>query len=224
MRRRWRSRSCWLMLVSVVVTGCQQTADAPENQSPSYAGITLRVGAIDDVPILAGVAPQCGEWKASRRGDVLIRDEPIALQSVTEVDILLFPADRLGSLVDAGVLAKIPNEAVFPPKPAETEAGDERRRAQDEKNSPVVDVFQCMDIAPAYREQVSRYGPDRLALPCGGSALSSRFAAMRSSVRPIKRRPNRRGLPSSRRRPGNNLIRSQNSSTAATGAATVNPI
>ena len=31
--------------------------------------------------------PQCGEWKASRRGDVLIRDEPIALQSVTEVDI-----------------------------------------------------------------------------------------------------------------------------------------
>ena len=31
----------------------------------------------------------------------------------------------------------------------------------------------------------------------GGRHLSSRFAAMRSSVRPIKRRPNRRGLPSS---------------------------
>ena len=28
-----------------------------------------------------------------------------------------------------------------------------------------------MDIAPAFREQVSRYGNDRLALPCGGSAL-----------------------------------------------------
>ena len=62
---------------------------------------------------------------------------------------MLFPADRLGDLVDAGALAKIPNEAVFPPKPAETEAGDERPAQQDETESAVVDVFQCMDIAPA---------------------------------------------------------------------------
>ena len=28
-----------------------------------------------------------------------------------------------------------------------------------------------MDFAPAFRDQVSRYGEDRIALPCGGSAL-----------------------------------------------------
>ena len=28
-----------------------------------------------------------------------------------------------------------------------------------------------MDIAPAFREDVSKYGPERVALPCGGSAL-----------------------------------------------------
>ena len=83
---------------------------------------------MDDVPILAGVSPQCGEWKASRNGDVVIRDEPVTLQSVTEVDIVLFPAQRLGDLVDAGALAKIPNAAVVPPKPPENEAGDQDRR------------------------------------------------------------------------------------------------
>jgi multiple sugar transport system substrate-binding protein len=171
MRRWWRPRSCWLLLVSVFATGCQESADAPKGQAPSYPGITLRVGAVDAGQILAGVISQCGEWKASRGGDVVIRDEPIALDSVSETDILFFPAQRLGSLVDAGVLAKIPNEAVFPPKPAENEVGDRRRNTQDQTNSGVVDLFQCMDIAPAFREQVSRYGPDRLALPCGGSAL-----------------------------------------------------
>ena len=33
------------------------------------------------------------------------------------------------------------------------------------------DAFQYMDIAPAFREQVSKYGTDRMALPLGGSAL-----------------------------------------------------
>jgi multiple sugar transport system substrate-binding protein len=171
MCRWWRRRACWLVVVSVFLTGCQQTSDAPENKAPSFPGITLKVGAMDDVPILAGVTPQCGEWKASRRGDVMIRDEPVTLQSVTEVDIVLFPAQRLGDLIDAGALAKISNAAVVPPKPAEHEAGDHGRRTQDQADPAIDDVFRYMDIVPAYREQVSRYGPDRLALSCGGSAL-----------------------------------------------------
>jgi multiple sugar transport system substrate-binding protein len=171
MCRWWRRRSGWLVLVSIFLTGCQQTSDAPENPAPSFSGITLRVGAMDDVPILAGVTPQCGEWKASRSGDVVIRDEPVTLQSVAEVDIVLFPAERLGDLADAGALAKIPNAAVVPPKPVENGTGDQGRRAQDQADAAVDDVFRYMDIAPAYRDQVIRYGPDRLALPCGGSAL-----------------------------------------------------
>lgn len=171
MRRWWKRRSYWLFLVSVLLTGCQQTSDAPESQAPSFPGTTLRVGAMDDVPILAGIAPQRGEWEASRRGEVVIREEPVTLQTVSEVDIVLFPAQRLGDLVDAGALAKIPNVAVVPPKPPENEAGDRDRREQDQTDATLADVFRYMDIAPAFREQTSRYGPDRLALPCGGSAL-----------------------------------------------------
>ncbi len=171
MRTWWRRRSCWLLLVGVFGTGCQQTSDAPKNPAPSFPGITLRIGAVDDVPILAGVRPQLGEWEASRHGNAVIRDEPVTLQSVTEVDIVLLPAQRLGDLVDAGALAKIPNAAVVPPKPTDSEAGDQGRREQDQAGPALDDVFRYMDIAPGYREQVSRYGPDRLALPCGGSAL-----------------------------------------------------
>jgi multiple sugar transport system substrate-binding protein len=125
---------------------------------------------MDDAAILGGVTPLCGEWKASRQGDIAIRDEPITLESVPEVDIVLFPAQRLGDLVDAGVLAPIPNAALMPPKPAETETADQDRQP-DRREAVLDDTFQYMDIAPAFREQVSRYGPERVALPCGGSAL-----------------------------------------------------
>ena len=39
------------------------------------------------------------------------------------------------------------------------------------KEEDPADAFQYMDIAPAFREQVSKYGTDRVALPLGGSAL-----------------------------------------------------
>ena len=137
----WRGRSRWLLLVGVFGTGCQQTSDTPQNPAPSFPGITLRIGAVDDVPILAGVRPQLGEWEASRHGNAVIRDEPVTLQSVTEVDIVLLPAQRLGDLVDAGALAKIPNAAVVPPKPTDSEAGDQGRREQDQAGPALDDVF-----------------------------------------------------------------------------------
>ena len=191
MRTWWRRRSCWLVLVPFFATGCEQTSDAPQILAPSFPGINLRIGAMDDVPILAGVRPQLGEWEASRRGNLLIHDEPVTLQSVTEVDIVLFPAQRLGDLVDKGALAKIPNAAVVPPKPAEIEPGDKGRRDQDQAGPALDDVFRYMDIAPAFREQVSRYGPDRLALPCGGSALVLVYRRDAFERAPTKRRQNR---------------------------------
>ena len=48
----------------------------------------------------------------------------------------------------------------------ETAAGDEPRPGR----APA-DPLQFADIVPAYREQVTRYGTDRIALPLGGSAL-----------------------------------------------------
>ncbi len=80
------------------------------------------------------------------------------------------PADRLGELVDANALAKIPNESVMPPKPVVSGDGPGEPDRSSGEPKPE-DTFQYMDIAPAYRDEVTRYGNDRLALPCGGSAL-----------------------------------------------------
>ena len=52
----------------------------------------------------------------------------------------------------------------MPPVPDESGDGSgERDRSEDEPK--VEDTFHYMDIAPAYRDQVTRYGNDRLALP-----------------------------------------------------------
>ena len=135
------------------------------------SGNRLKVGAIGDPPILAGVSPLLGEWEASRKGSVSILQVPVTPESFSTADVLLFPAQRLGDLVDAGTLAIIPNAIVLPPKPSESELDEQSRREPGQAAEKPDDPFQYLDIAPGYREQVSRYGSDRLALPCGGSAL-----------------------------------------------------
>ena len=141
------------------------------DQAPSFPGISIKVGALGDAAILAGVSPQRGEWEASRKGDIAIRDESLTLETLSSVDVVLFPAERLGDLVNAGVLAPIPNAAVLPPRPPEDETENQDRREPDVAKAALDDTFQYMDIAPAFREDVSKYGPERVALPCGGSAL-----------------------------------------------------
>jgi multiple sugar transport system substrate-binding protein len=172
MRRLWTNWPCWLLLVAGSCTsGCENSAQAPKNLAPTFPGTTIKVGAIDDAGILAGVAPQLGEWEASRHGDILIHEGPILPESLSDVDVVLFSSQRLGDLVNAGVLAPIPHTAVLPTKAADDEASEGEVRRTDQKKAAPEDAFQYMDIAPAFREHVSRYGPERVALPCGGSAL-----------------------------------------------------
>jgi len=139
--------------------------------APSFAGISLKVGALDDVRIMVGVTPQRGEWEASRGGNLSIHEEPLTLDSLSTVDVVVFPAQRLGDLVDQSALAVIPDDRVMPPKPAESATEDEGWRRPNPPPVARDDTFQYMDFAPAFREQVSRYGKELFALPCGGSAL-----------------------------------------------------
>ncbi len=169
--RKWRA----FVLASLVstglaaVSGCWQGTNAPLPSAPRFPGVTLKVGALDHGEILTGVKALRGEWKASRGGEIEVVDPPVSIASVKDVDVLLFPGDRLGELVDADLLAKIPNEMVMPPKKVESgEVPGEPDRSSEGPNPE--DPFQYMDIAPGYRDQVTRYGLDRLALPCGGSA------------------------------------------------------
>ena len=105
---------------------------APASQAPSFPGISLKVGAMDDAAILAGVSPQRGEWEASRKGDIADpRRIPSRWNPLSSIDVVLFPAQQLGDLVNAGVLAPIPNAAVLPAKPPEDETGNQDQRERD---------------------------------------------------------------------------------------------
>ena len=159
-----------LVICGVLLAGCQK-AEVPSNPIPTFPGISIKVGALGNVAILGGVAPQRGEWEASRKGEIAIRDESLTPETLSSVDVILFPAQQLGELVNAGVLAPIPNVAVLPAAPPEDETGNQERREQDLAKAAQDDTFQYKDIAPAFREDVSKYGPERVALPCGGSAL-----------------------------------------------------
>jgi multiple sugar transport system substrate-binding protein len=130
----------------------------------------LKVGALDEPALLVGVTARSGEWKASRGGEIALLEKPVSLESAGEVDVLLFPGDRLGDLIDAGRLAAIPNEAVMPPAPSES-PGREPSPSSAEASKAANDPFDFMDIATPYRDQVTRYGNERMALPYGGSAL-----------------------------------------------------
>ena len=46
-----------------------------------------------------------------------------------------------------------------------------RRDSDDPPEESAADALQFADVVPAYRDQVSKYGSDRMGLPYGGSAL-----------------------------------------------------
>jgi len=126
---------------------------------------------LDDTAILAGVTSLTGEWIASRGGAISIQEQPLPLDSLAGVDVLLFPAQRMGDLVDAGALKTIPKDVVVAARPSDLQTGESGQTEREGAKSEAEDAFHFMDIAPVFREQVSRYGTDRLGLPCGGSAL-----------------------------------------------------
>jgi multiple sugar transport system substrate-binding protein len=126
---------------------------------------------LDDAAILAGVTAQRGEWVASRGGEVTIQERPISLDSLASADLVVFPVQRMGDLVDAGLLQPIPNEAVVVRRQSDLQSDDPSQSERETAKAEAEDTFHYMDVAPAFREQVSRYGKDRLGLPCGGSAL-----------------------------------------------------
>ena len=170
-RKVRRGGSLFICGVILILIGCQSSVQSPVPVAPAFPGVSMKVGALDDIAILAGVSPQRGEWQASRKGEISISDAPLTLESLSSVDVVLFSAQRLGDLVDAGVLAAIPNAVVLPPRPSDDEADNQSQGQHDVAKAGPDDTFQYMDITPAYREDVSKYGPERVALPCGGSAL-----------------------------------------------------
>lgn len=148
----------WVALALVLsLTGCggstekektpvsNQTETAQKSTGPTFPGVTLKLATLED-PALAQVAADLvGEWRASRQADVEIVEKP-AMDPKTgldpAVDIWLVRGQKLGELVD--------KDAIEP-------LGE--LNADWASRPPVFDAM------------VSRYGPERFAVPVGTSLL-----------------------------------------------------
>ncbi len=148
------------------ISGCGTPDDTPKAVEQPFQGEKIVVAAVGDPAILATVAPQRGEWSATRGGEFTIRKAPVDPKALQGVDVVLFAGDRLGDLVDVGALVVLPESTVQPPRPpVPQEVSD------DQPEESAADALQYADVLPAYRDQVSKYGSDRMGLPYGGSAL-----------------------------------------------------
>jgi multiple sugar transport system substrate-binding protein len=159
---------------AVTLASCGQPGAEPTPVAPSYHGVRVVVAAVGDPGILPTVSAQRGEWEASRGGTCVVREKPVEPSDLGDAQVVVFRGDRLGDLVDARALDVLPEELFLPPSPHEAssaanEAPD--RPAAAAESSLAVDTLQFEDVIPAFRDQVSKYGSDRIALPIGGSAL-----------------------------------------------------
>lgn len=176
-RRRLQVGSVWIfsMAVAFGFAGCGGSTEGPAKLTPSFPGISLKIGAIGDPAILAGASLQRGEWTASRAGSLEFADKSVDIKNLPGTDVVLFPGERLGDLVDAEALAVIPRSAVQVQAPVEgfEPAGSASTNEEDKPKAPAgpVESFQYNDVAPVFRDHVAKYGEDLVALPYGGSAL-----------------------------------------------------
>ncbi|OJW23482.1 MAG: hypothetical protein BGO49_02460 [Planctomycetales bacterium 71-10] len=160
------------VLVGLVAAfvGCSEPAPEGPKPPPTYPGVKLTVGAVGDAAVLVGVAAQRGEWAASRKGEIEIASDAARTpETAGDLDVLIFAGQDLGALIDRGLLDEIPNDVVLPPPPPADESGDRKPKPVD-PDEPA-EGFRYTDIAPAFRDQVSKSGSQRYALPIGGSAL-----------------------------------------------------
>jgi multiple sugar transport system substrate-binding protein len=166
---RFRAVTVGLIAVGLGgLSGCGGSSPAPpEAKPPSFSGVRITVGAVGEPALLKSVLAQRGEWQESRGGEVLVQEKPVDPDSLQGIDVILFPGDRMGDLVDTRALASLADDEVRPKPRAESE-----EEPADEKTSEVPpDPFDFNDILPAFVDQVARYGTERRALAFGGSAL-----------------------------------------------------
>jgi len=170
MRLRSSPTFRWSPLPALALALASCTPAAPPPPARPFAGLKLKVGVVGDPALVASIQAQRGEWTARTEAELTVLDEPVKLDSLAKsnADVLVFPGDRLGDLVDIKALAVLPDSLVLPP-PAPTSEGTEATP------EPPPDDFKYKDIVLSYRDQVTRYGPDRMALPLGGSALVIAF-------------------------------------------------
>ena len=157
----------WVVGIAALgVIGCDGNKPPPAPSKP-FLGLKLVVGVIGEPALIPSIKAQRGEWAARTGAELVVLDEPVDLKALSTADVLVFPGDRMGDLVDAKALAVFPDSVIFPPEPT-AEGGAP-------PSEPPPDDLKYKDIVLGYRDLVAKYGPDRMALPIGGSALVVAF-------------------------------------------------
>jgi len=153
----------WISL-TLILAGCHGSPP-PGPPKPPFQGVKLVAAVLGDQGILPGIRSQRGEWVASSGADLVIADKsPADAKSLQGVDVLIFPGDRLGDLADQNALLVI-DDAML---------GIELPKAVEGANGtpePLPDPTVFKEVAQAFRDRVTKYGDDRLALPLGGTGL-----------------------------------------------------
>lgn len=154
------------LVVLLGATGCDWGSKSPVPPAHPFKGVSIVAAAIGDPAVLPTLTAQRGEWSADRKAEVTIRDQPVDARSTAGVDLLVFRGERLGELIDAGLLLDLPESLVRPPAAPDSQEGEDGASV-----AAPPDPFRFADVAPAYRDQVAKYGNTRVALPYGGTAL-----------------------------------------------------
>jgi multiple sugar transport system substrate-binding protein len=168
-RKKRAARYLWgamFLLAALGASGCARGPVAPGAQAKPFAGVALSVAAVGDPDVLKTVAARRGEWEQTRGGEVAIAERAIDPKDAARADVLVFPGESLGALIDAGLLAALPEAVVRPPAPSE-EPGYEKGASSEAPPDPLG----FSDVVPAYRDQVTKYGDERMGLPYGGTGL-----------------------------------------------------
>jgi multiple sugar transport system substrate-binding protein len=155
-----RFSAVFLPFVCMITTlfGCDSDDSASQVNERAFPGTTITVAAIDDSAALTALKAWHATWERETGGKVEFLPEVVDPSDLKSADVILYPADRMGELVDQKKLALLHDTVVRPPVPL---------------GSQVLppDPLAYGDIATAFREQVSKYGEDRFGLPLGGSGL-----------------------------------------------------
>lgn len=174
-RSGFRAGRWGLLALAAVLAGCgsERTQSA---RKPQFPGVVVEVAALGDTSILEAIRAQVGEWESETGARVSIHPEPIPSAAAADFDLVVFPGQELGALVDQGALAIIPESAVrpggmIPLEADDTEFGDPEDDSDPALRAPQRDTIDFGDVVQALREQAGKYGEDRMAVPIGGSAL-----------------------------------------------------
>ncbi|MEW4570126.1 extracellular solute-binding protein [Tautonia sp. JC769] len=170
-----RAGQHWVAVVVVLLgsSGCNRGGSDPAEPIEPFRGVELRVAVLGDPQLAAMLDDRLGEWERSRGGSVTLDAVP-DIPGTQGADVIVFPGEQLGPLIDADRLRILPESLVT--TPPDRSADPDAPSANEEDEAAPLGPVSGEDLAfnqvfDVYREQVTKYGRDRVALPLGGSAL-----------------------------------------------------